>query len=224
LEDALNLQKMSLTVLAIILVMFAGCSKSDKATQPSGNNTVTLHFVGTVNGDNGSISGSITFSVNDSVVTGTFRIVTPDTATHALTGIYNSGTKALSATDGSHIFGGVYDGVNRLAGVMTGAVSGTFVAVKDDNNSALAFCGTFSGDDSGIWNFTIDGTIIAGSYTTTAGVVGALDGTISNNSISITNPAGGAPLAIGTRNGDNASGTWNGSQGSSGAWTGHRSN
>ena len=220
----MNLQKMSLAVLAIMLVTFAGCSKSDKATQPSGNNGTTLRFVGTVNGDNGYLSGTIVFSVNDSVVTGTFRIVTPDTSTHALTGIYNDSTKALAATDGSHTFGGLYDGANRLEGLMTGSVSGTFVTVKDDDNSAVAFCGTFSGDDSGVWNFTIDGTIIAGSFTTVGGIMGLLDGTISGNAISIVNPAGGAPLATGTRSGDDASGTWNDGQSSSGVWTGHRSN
>jgi hypothetical protein len=101
---------------------------------------------------------------------------------------------------------------------------GTFVAIKDDNNTAVAFCGTFSGDDDGVWNFTIDGTIIAGSFTTTSGSMGALDGTISGNALTISNPAGGAALATGTRNGNNASGTWNDGRGNSGSWIGYRTN
>ena len=215
--------KMKLLVMAILVAAVSGCSKDDKATAPNGNSNA-LFFVGTVNGMDGSLSGSVSFSVNDTVVTGTFKIVTPDTATIALIGTYDTTNKALGAAGGGHSFGGVYDGTNRLEGVLTGPTTGTFVAIKDDDNSAIAFCGTFTGDDDGLWNFTIDGTIIAGSYTTLSGSMGALDGSISGNAISISNPAGGAALATGTRSGDNASGTWNDGQGNSGTWIGYRSN
>jgi hypothetical protein len=33
---------------------------------------------------------------------------------------------------------GVYDGTNRLEGKMSGAATGTFVAIKDDNNSSIS--------------------------------------------------------------------------------------
>jgi hypothetical protein len=221
----LNSISSKIAILALILVTLTGCSKDKKITSPNGggNNNIT-HFIGTVNGSNGTLSGWVSFAVNDTAVTGTFKVVTPDTATYALTGHYETNTKTLVATDGGDTFDGVYDGINRLQGALTGARTGTFVAVKDDSSNAIAYNGTFSGDDSGVWNFTIDGTVIAGSFTTTSGSVGALDGTISGNAITLDNPAGGAPLATGTLNGNNASGTWNDGSGHSGSWVGHRSN
>jgi hypothetical protein len=213
------------TIVAIILVALSGCGKDKKPTSPNGGgNNNPIIFVGTVNGADGILSGWVSFSVNDTAVTGTFKTVTPDTATYALTGLYEITTKVLVATGGGNSFSGVYDGVNRLQGALTGTRIGTFVTVKDDNNTAVAFCGTFSGDDDGVWNFTIDGTIIAGSYTTTSGTTGALNGSISGNTITVTNPGGSGSLATGTRSGNNASGTWDDGQGNSGSWIGYRTN
>jgi hypothetical protein len=214
-----------IAILAVVLLTLAGCSSNKKnpvSPNGGGNNII---FVGTVNGATGNFSGWVTLSVNDTTVTGTFKLVTPDTATYALTGHYVTSTKALVATGGGYTFTGVFDGVNSLQGAVTGTSVGTFVAVKDDNNTAVAFNGTFSGDDGGVWNFTIDGTVIAGSFTTTGGSTGALNGTITNNAISLANPGGGAtPLAVGTRNSNNVTGTWNDGQGHSGTWVGTRSN
>jgi hypothetical protein len=214
-----------IAIMAVVLVTLAGCSSNKKnPVSPNGGGN-NLIFIGTVNGATGNFSGWVSLLVNDTTVTGTFKLVTPDTATYALTGHYDTTTKALIATGGGFTFTGVYNGVNSLQGAVTGTEVGTFVIVKDDNNTAVAFNGTFSGDNSGIWNFTINGAIIAGSFTTTSGSVGALDGTISGNAISIANPGGGTtPLAIGTRNNNNVSGTWNDGQGHSGSWIGTRSN
>jgi hypothetical protein len=223
-EVRLKFMTMKLVVAMALLLALSGCSNDDdnNPTNPPGSSA--LVFVGTVNGDNGSLSGSLTFTVNDSAVTGTFRITTPTPATHALLGAFDSSSNVLGATGGGYNFAGAYDGSNRLEGLMSGNATGTFVTIRDDNNSSVAFCGTFTGDDDGVWNFTIDGTIIAGSYTTNSGDFGALDGTISGNAITIANPGGGAPLATGTRNGDNASGTWDNGVGDSGTWTGSRCN
>jgi hypothetical protein len=216
---------MKIAILALVLVTIAGCGKSKKnPVSPNGGNNPII-FIGTVNGATGNFSGWVTFSVNDTIVTGTFKLVTPDTATYALVGHYVTATKALIATGGGYTFSGIFDGANSLQGAVTGSAVGTFVAVKDDNNTAVAFNGSFTGDDSGVWNFTIDGTIIAGSFTTTGGSMSALNGTVTNNAISIANPAGGStPLAVGTRNGNTVSGTWNDGQGHTGTWTGSRSN
>jgi hypothetical protein len=213
-----------IAILALILVTLTGCSKDKKIVSPNGGGNNITHFIGTVNGSNGTLSGWVSFAVNDTIVTGTFKVVSPDTATIALAGQYETVTKALVAMGGGDTFTGVFDGVNSLHGALTGTRTGTFVAVKDDNGTAQAYNGTFSGDDSGIWNFTIDGTVLAGSFTTTSGSMGALDGTISGNNITISNPGGGSPLAIGTLSGNNASGTWNDGSGNSGSWTGSRSN
>jgi hypothetical protein len=60
-----------------------------------------------------------------------------------------------------------------------------------------------------------------GSYITTGSDTGVLEGTVSGNTLTITE--GGVQIATGTRNGDNVSGTWN-SGGGSGTWTGSRCN
>ena len=204
--------------LAATALVAPACKKD--STSPG---TTVLVFVGTVNGTDGILSGAITLNINGTVVTGSFDVVTPTVASHALTGSYNTTSKALAATGGGYTFGGVFDGVDRMDGGMTGSATGTFVAKKDNNNTAQAFCGTFSGSDDGVFNFTVIGTTISGTATTTSGTVIPLDGTMSGNNISIANPGGGSPLATGTRSGTAVTGTWNDGVGS-GNWTGARCN
>jgi hypothetical protein len=198
-----------------------GDDSDDNGTNPNGDSLV---FVGTVNGDNGSLSASISLTVTGTTVAGTLEIVAPAAASHALTGTYDTATRALTAAGGGYNFSGVFDGADRLEGVMSGAGSGTFVTAKDDNNAALAFCGTFTGSDDGVFNFTIDGATLSGTATTTSGTVIALDGTVSGNSITIVMPSGGGTLAMGTRSGANVSGTWDNGVGGSGTWTGVQCN
>lgn len=213
---------MKLVVLIALACAFLGGCEDDE--NPANPGTTIMLFTGTVNGGTGNLSGSVDFAINGTTVTGLFTVTAPAAASHALTGTYNTSTKAITATGGGYTFSGVYDGANRLEGTVAGTGSGTFVVVRDDASAAVAFCGTFSGTDSGVWNFTVDGTSVIGSYTTNSGTTGALDGTISGNTITINNPGGGSPLATGTRTGDNASGTWNDGGGGSGTWTGTRCN
>ena len=163
---------------------------------------------------------TISLTIDGTGVTGSFHIISPTNATHALTGTYNVGSKAVSVSGGGYNFAGVYDGNNKLDGTVSGAGAGTFVAAKD---ASLTFCGSFTGGDDGVWNFSIDGSAIVGKATTTTGTVIDLNGTISGNNISIARPGGGT-LATGTRSGDNASGSWDNGVGSSGTWTGSRCN
>jgi hypothetical protein len=85
------------------------------------------------------------------------------------------------------------------------------------------FCGTFAGDDNGIWNFTLEGTTIVGTYTTSTGTSGALNGTLSASTITISRPGGGT-LATGTVTGTTASGNWDDGAGNTGTWTGSKCN
>jgi hypothetical protein len=211
-------------IIAALVLTLSGCSKDHKPTSPNGNNNNSLGFIGTVNGTNGSLSGSLSFSITNTSVAGTFKVVTPAIATHALAGVYNSTSKVLNATGDGFTFNGLYDGNHRLEGTMTGPTTGLFLAVRNDDNLAMAFCGTFSGDDNGIWNFAIEGTTVTGSFTTTSGSTGALDGAISGNTITIVNPSGGNPLATGTKSGNNASGNWDDGQGHVGTWIGYKNN
>lgn len=208
----MKMRLLSAMLLATALAVPA--CKGDKGG--TGPNTTVIVLLGSVNGANGAFSGSIALEIDGTGVTGTFHVVSPAVANHALTGTYNTGNRGVSVSGGGYTFAGVYDGSNRLEGTVSGAGNGTFVAVKD---ASLTFCGDFTGDDDGVWNFTIDGGSIAGSATTTSGTVIALDGTISGNTITIARPGGGT-LATGTRNGDNASGNWDNGVGSSGTWAG----
>ena len=210
--------------LVAVFALFSGCSKDDnKSTTNNNNTTVNLKFVGTVNGSSGSMTASITLIVNGTTVTGTLHVTAPSAATIDLTGSYNTSTKAVSATGGGYTFAGTYDGSNRCDGNMSGTSTGTFVSVKDDSSTAIAFCGSFTGDDDGIWNFTVNGTTLTGTYTTTGNNTGALNGTLSGNNITIARPGGGN-LAVGTISGTNASGTWDDGAGNNGTWTGSKCN
>jgi hypothetical protein len=215
----MRLTRFATLALAATALLAPAC-KEDGGT---GSNPTVLVFIGTVSGDDGIFSGAITFTVNGTTVTGQLDVTSPAAATHALNGTYNTGSKALAATGGGYTFGGVYDGVDRLEGVMSGNADGTFVTTKDDN-SAQSFCGTFTGTDDGTFNFVIDGTDLLGTATTTSGTVIPLDGTVSGNAITIQMPGGGGTLASGTRSGNSVSGTWNDGVGGSGTWTGTRCN
>lgn len=194
--------------------LLSACSK-DNGTNPT---NTTLVFVGTVNGDNGGLSGSVNFSITGTTVTGTFKIIAPSASTHSLTGTYNTGSKAMAATGDGYNFAGVYDGSSAMEGVMTGTASGTFVTVKDNGSTAVAYCGSFTGDDNGVFNFTVISGALHGTATTTTGTVIALDGTVTGGTVTIPG------LATGTVSGTNVSGTWDNGAGSTGTWTGAKCN
>lgn len=214
----MRLTRFAALALAATALLAPACSNDDTT-----NSNAALVFIGTVSGIDGVFSGAITFTINGTVVTGQLDVTSPSAATHALTGTYDTGSNALAASGGGYNFGGVYDGVDRLEGGMTGAETGTFVTTKNDN-SAQAFCGTFAGTDDGTFNFVVDGTVLLGSATTTSGTVIPLDGTISGNAITIDMPSGSGTLATGTRSGNAVSGNWNDGVGGSGTWTGTRCN
>lgn len=204
--------------LAATTFVAAAC-KSDNGTGPGP--VTALVFIGTVQGSSGSLSGELTLNINGTTLTGTFKIVSPGSSTHALTGTYNQSTKAVSASGDGYNFAGTYDGTSKLDGTMSGTATGTFASSKD--NSSIAFCGTYTGTDQGVWSFTVSGTSIHGSATSSKnGHVTVLDGTMSGSSITISLPGGGGTLASGTQNGNAVSGTWDTHAGDSGNWTGSK--
>jgi hypothetical protein len=81
-----------------------------------------------------------------------------------------------------------------------------------------AYEGTYSGTETGNFNFVIRGTELVGISRSTDGkTVNVFYGTVDGNNISLTNIQ-----ASGTINGDAVSGTWLGQTGSGGTWTGKR--
>jgi len=224
-------------VSGFIALGLGACSSDDNGGGGGGGGTSS--FVGTVvGGANNDESGSLTFDIAGTAlappaslitmssasltVTGTLTLVSPAPGTHTLTGTYDDATNQLDLSGGGYTFTGVFDGTNRLEGTYTGNNGpGLFVTALDLGN-AVAFCGTFDGDDDGTWNFVVNGTVLSGSVLTSSGDVAPLDGTVAGTDITIVNPANptGPALATGTINGNNASGTWDDGAGSSGTWTG----
>jgi hypothetical protein len=139
----------------------------------------------------------------------------------ALSGSYDDATDILALTGGGYTFGGSFDGVDRIEGIMSGTASGSFVATKAA--SAKAYCGTYDGDDQGTFSFVIAGSVVRGSAVSSVNGPNApiaLDGTISGSTISIHAPGSSAGFATGTLSGTNVSGTWDDGQGSTGTWSG----
>lgn len=206
--------------LACAPLLLAGCGGSDSSGPPA-----SFTLLGTFNGSTAGRSGSVSFIVVSTAVSGTLKVVTPAAATAAVTGTYNTSTRAISASAGGYTFTGTYDGTAAASGSFTGpnASVGTFRAQLSTAN-ARSICGTFTsttGQDSGVFNFSINGTTLSGTATANDGTTGALDGTVSaSGAVSVNHPSGGAPLATGTLTGTTASGTFNDRAGNQGTWTG----
>lgn len=229
----------SLAVLSGFIALGLGaCSSDDNGGGGGGGGNTS--FVGTVVGGSANDeSGSLTIDIagtalappasltaNSSAsltVTGTLTLVSPAAATHALTGTYDDATNQLDISGGGYTFTGVFDGTSRLEGTYTGGNGpGLFVTAKDVG-SAVAFCGTFDGDDDGTWNFVVNGTTLSGTALTSSGDVAPLDGTVDAGAVTIVNPQNptGPPLATGTITGTSATGLWDTGAGQSGTWQGN---
>jgi len=224
-------------ILSGFIALGLGACSSDDNNGGGGSGTTS--FVGTVvGGANNDESGSLTFDIAGTAlappasittmstsltVTGTLTLVSPAAGTQALTGTYDDATNQLDLSGGGYTFTGVFDGTSRLEGTYNGANgAGLFVTALDLGN-AVAFCGSFAGDDDGTWNFVVNGTTLSGSALTSSGNAAPLDGTVTAGAVSIVNPLDtqGPPLATGTITGTTATGIWDDGQGSSGTWTGN---
>jgi hypothetical protein len=226
----------SLAVLSGFIALGLGACSSDDNNGGGGGGGNTS-FLGTMTGGtNNDESGSLTFEIAGTAlappagittmsasltVTGTATLVSPTAGTHTLTGTYDDATNQLDLSGSGYTFTGVFDDVtSRLEGTYTGGNGpGLFVATLDAG-SAVAFCGTFTGDDDGTWNFVVNGGTLSGSVLTSSGQVAPLDGTVTAGAITIVNPINptGPPLATGTITGTTANGVWDDGQGSSGTW------
>jgi hypothetical protein len=200
----------------------------------------TSTFVGVVSANDGSTSGSISFTIQTGApappaVTGP-SLTSPVNATGtlslggsqtALTGTYDPDTDILAAAGGGYSFGGGFDGVDRIEGQWAGPgnTSGTFVTTQ--STAAVSFCGTYAAadqTDAGTFSFVISGTTLRGEAVSSVdGSLTPLDGVVNGNTITIYLPGTTLPVATGTRNGNNVSGTYadpEGGAGSTGTWTG----
>ncbi|MGE0352548.1 MAG: hypothetical protein AB7I33_04615 [Gemmatimonadales bacterium] len=231
------LTRRHLTLLTALagLGLAAACG-SDGNSDGGGNNGSSSVFLGILSSDDASESGSVQLTVATASpsapvptsisfsavgVNGSVKIVGGATVT--LSGNYDDATNTLTATGSGYSFTGVYDGSNRLEGTYSGpGTQGTFVTAKSDGSTTTAYCGTFAGDDQGIWNFVVDGSAILGqAVSSLSGSSAPLDGSISGSTISIFFPGTQQVLATGTRSGNSVSGTWDDPNSTdTGTWSG----
>ena len=237
--DRLSPTQVALRLTAGLLLVGMGGA----ACSSSSPSSVSTTFAGIVTGDNAGQSGKLTVTAStatpappaylveqsspgDVTATGTFQI--QGGAAISLTGTYNTTTHALSITGSGYTFTGVFDGASRLEGTYTGpTVNGTFVLSKSTGGAAVAYCGTYTsttpGQDNGVWNFVINGTVISGNaVSAVGGTLIALDGTLSGGTnITIVIPGTTNTLASGTlASNGSVSGTYDDGQGSTGTWIG----
>ena len=214
----------SLSFLGAIgaLMIATACSDDNSSGGGGGGGATTSTFVGILSSDDATESGSLevtvaTASPTSPVPTGDAMISVGATGTvsivggsaTALTGTYDDATGALAVNGGGYSFTGNYDGSNRLEGTYTGpGTTGIFVTAQDDGTTA-AYCGSYAGDDQGVWNFVIDGSALLGQAVSSLSGTGTpLDGSINGNAITVLFPGTQQTLATGTRNGSSVSGTW----------------
>ncbi len=204
------------------LLVLAACSDSGGSGGGGGSADTTSTFVGILSSDDASESGAISVTISTAspappvptgvafaVVTAAGSVSVVGGGTVALSGTYDDGSKLLSLTGGGYSFDGAFDGSNRLEGTYTGpSTAGTFVSARS-NGSATAYCGSYTGDDQGLWNFVIDGSKVLGqAVSSLSGTNLPLDGTISGGTITIKFPGTQQNLASGSKNGTSVAGTW----------------
>ncbi len=145
-----------------------------------------------------------------------------------LTGSYDpaTGTLTLTATTpaGNYSLTGKASG-SHLSGQYTSpSGAGTFSLLPAISGAVTLYCGTYSGDASGVWNVAVDasGTAVGGHCDSSG--CGALEGTVTDSGCSLKDPTSSDVGATGSKSGGTISGTWTGGGGQAhGTWTGSTS-
>ena len=196
---------LSLTLAALVLTACGDDSTGpSNSTAPGGTAAVAMKgiFVGAAS--DGDIDITIAANAGSAASVGvTGCVYLSAAACTAATGTYVVASKGLTFSTSSPAltFAGTYSN-GKVEGGFTGADAGDFVV--RDGASVTAYCGTFTGDASGTWNFVISGNALSGVYDDGSGSA-ALSGTKSGSSVSITFAGG---TAAGTLSGATASGSW----------------
>lgn len=130
----------------------------------------------------------------------------------------------LTFTNGSNSFDFNVDGDGSNPSVTNISITGhadARMAILKEHSNALCKCyqGTYSGDDSGIFNIVIEGTIVDGVAFSNDGGAFNTDGTLSGTTILGTFEGGSF---TGTLSGNHISGAWQNVFDESGTWSGNR--
>ena len=219
-----------------LLVLTACSGNSTNPIAPTGGGASTT-FVGTLAGSGGqsgtleiAIQASLAASVEDSgaptvvidfgplvlravaatlSVSGTLSFVGGGSV--ALVGTYDDGTGAVMASGGGYAFEGVLSADFRsLSGGFTGPTSGSFFTLTTSSGGVTTYCGTYSGDDSGVWNIAIISATgqVSGTHADDLGDAGLITGQLTGTSLAVTDPSEPGISASGTLQGSSLSGTW----------------
>lgn len=161
-----------------------------------------LPFVATLYAQATSVSASGTFHV------------TNDSQTTTLSGTFDSSTKALNLSGGGFTFTGAIDN-GQMTGTFTGpnSATGTFSGLNSTTATVTRYCGTFTGTQSGVWNFEVANGKVLGAVVQTPkpGQSGlSIVGTLSGSTFTFTVAGITTVTGTGTIQGGSTSGTWSG--------------
>jgi hypothetical protein len=209
----------------------AACSGGSTAPNGGGSgSTVTGEYVGELSGAGLTGVLDVTFSSGTSATsnvrvldtadleTATGTLTLPGGASIALAGTFDPDTGALSIAGGGYSFDGTLRGDGVTGTFSSPGGSGSFSLLKGGGGAQL-FCGTYSGQDAGVWNLVVAPSSAAGSIASDVGSASsALTCTVSGASLSCQSASG--IVASGTINGTTASGQWHDGNGNGGSWSG----
>lgn len=103
---------------------------------------------------------------------------------------------------------------------LAGHTGAQAVIIKELSTAVVrAYEGTYSGSESGTWNFVLQGPVLSGVSRTTSGSGSStFYGLVNGNDLTLQTPITGS----GTISGDSVNGTWQTDTSTSGTWSGKR--
>jgi hypothetical protein len=199
--------------VVLSLCAFAGCSVlesgSSGAAGPGG-------YLAVLSGwdEAGPLSGTLEIERDDDdVVSGTARVRsgTGASSEYEVTG-------SIVGSDGDLSWGG-YTGALQVSGSSfdgtftgPGGAEGLLAGTRSDLEGGVVLCGTYDGDDAGVWNFVVsDKGALRGAFS--GWVSGTLDGSVQGGRVSMQWRAPEDELAgsaDGNLQGESAMGSWTG--------------
>lgn len=240
-----TVSKKSVVIAAVLFSGFAllgvkACGSSGSST-PTPSTTTTYEAVMTNNGgtESGAIASSVVVAIPSSpfaiirsayaATTTTGTLTLTDGTTVALTGTFSDPT--LTLTGGGYTMTGTISG-DGLTGTCTetGGDDGAFAGFNSTTNAVTTYCGTWTrpadpahdcnNDRSGVWNLATSNGVVTGVENRDDGTrVNTLTGTISGDTITITNDGQGGSGSA-TVTGTTVTGTFVNHKGCPGTWTG----
>ena len=119
----------------------------------------------------------------------------------ALVGTYDDVTRVVMVSGGGYTFEGMLSAdFSSLSGGFTGPTSGSFSTLITNSGEVTTYCGTYSGDDSGVWNVVIISATgqVSGTWADDLGDAGLIAGQLTGTSLDLTDQGDPGISASGT--------------------------